>query len=265
MSLIVSVYVNEGIVMASDSRTTLEVSNQIIGGIEKQSFPISDSTYKTFLCPNGCGISTCGDASFSGQAIASYIERLNESVINKNTSVLEMPQIILDYFNGIDKNKETIFHICGYTKDDNGKELQKIYRVYTGLNARIVDENQRQTQGAIWDGQREIMTRLIKRQIVNPSIIEANNVDITDSDGTVTHIDQAVIIDRNGMMILPEADLAWEFMSLQDAVDFAKFAIETTIAAMNFKKVGKTVGGPIDILIIKPKGSGWLKHKKLSA
>ena len=44
-----------------------------------------------------------------------------------------------------------------------------------------------------------------------------------------------------------------------DAIDFAKYAIQTTIDTMKFQQRGKTVGGPIDILIIKP-DNAFCKH-----
>lgn len=52
-------------------------------------------------------------------------------------------------------------------------------------------------------------------------------------------------------------------MSLQDAIDFSSYAIETTVKTMQFQSVAKTVGGPIDILAITPNGVKWIKHKKI--
>ena len=84
MSLIVSVYVNEGIVMASDSRLTLTIPNQIIGPIvAENAIPFSDSTYKTFSCPNGSGISACGNASYNNKPIAGYIEQFIDGLTKK--------------------------------------------------------------------------------------------------------------------------------------------------------------------------------------
>ena len=50
---------------------------------------------------------------------------------------------------------------------------------------------------------------------------------------------------------------------MQDAVDFAKYGIKTTIDTMRFQVVPETVGGPIDILVIKPESSQWLAKKEL--
>ena len=75
MSLIVCVYVEEGIVLASDSRTTFNntmnqnnVQNNYIG------IHTTNSTNKTFLCPNNAGISACGDGIVLGKPISGFIE-----------------------------------------------------------------------------------------------------------------------------------------------------------------------------------------------
>lgn len=262
MSLIVSVYVNEGIVMASDSRLTLTVSNPIIGPIvAKNSIPFSDSTCKTFVCPNGCGISTCGNASYNNKPIAGFIDQFI-SQLTKKTKVSDIPQMLIDYFNALNNNVLTIFQVCGY-EVENGNPIQKAYRVFTGQNARIEEQSTNATQGAMWDGETIVLSKLIKRQIISPQIIDANNVNLTNPDGTSTIIEKAAILDYKNLSIVPEAPIAWQFMSLQDAVDFVKFAIETTINAMKFQSIDKTVGGPIDILIIKPTKTKWLQHKSL--
>ena len=52
---------------------------------------------------------------------------------------------------------------------------------------------------------------------------------------------------------------------MQDAINFAKYAVDITIQTMHFQNVNETVGGPVDILIIKPEKAFWLKKKDLSA
>lgn len=67
MSLVVTVYVQEGIVMAADSRLTL-TSHEEQGDKTVVNLAVgqSDSNYKLFLAPHGVGISTCGDADIKG-------------------------------------------------------------------------------------------------------------------------------------------------------------------------------------------------------
>lgn len=72
MSFIIAVYVNEGIVLASDRRTTYTITEKKEDKIiQKIGIHTTDSTDKTFICPNGAGISTCGIAG--GHQIDEYI------------------------------------------------------------------------------------------------------------------------------------------------------------------------------------------------
>ena len=58
---------------------------------------------------------------------------------------------------------------------------------------------------------------------------------------------------------LTDYQIPFNHFTIQDAIDFAKYAIQTTIDTMKFQHRGKTVGGPIDILIIKP-DNAFCKH-----
>lgn len=262
MSLIVTVYVNDGIVMSSDSRSTL--TNTIKKGSKtiQNNFPLSDSAFKTFLCSNNCGISTCGAASYNNKPIAGYIEIFIKEYIKKDTSVTEIPQLLLDYFDKIDKDAITIFHVCGYEKKE-GQLIQHAYRVVTGANGGIIDVIQTSGYGAFWNGEVSYLTKLLKNQIVNPQFINVNDL-ILQLNGNPITIRKALVMDANNIEAYDEANIAWDYMSLQDAVDFSRYAIETTIKTMQFQSVAKTVGGPIDILIITPNGAKWIKHKEIS-
>ena len=75
MSFLIAVHVNEGIVLASDRRTTY-TNTQTRGDkiIQRIGIHTTNSTDKTFPCPNGAGISTCGDASVLGKPKTGYIK-----------------------------------------------------------------------------------------------------------------------------------------------------------------------------------------------
>lgn len=64
-------------------------------------------------------------------------------------------------------------------------------------------------------------------------------------------------LDDGSYAPLPSEDIPWNYFTLQDAVDFARYAVETTIQTMRFKNVVKTVGGSVDILLITPDGTRW--------
>lgn len=262
MSLVVTAFVNDGIVMASDSRSTL--TNTITNGTQtiQNNFPLSDSTFKTFLCVNNCGISTCGAASYNNKPIAGYIENFIEEQIKKETSINEIPQLLLAYFDKIDKNSVTIFHVCGYEKNDE-KLIQHAYRVVTGARKSITEMIQSDGYGAFWNGEISCLTKLLSSQIVNPQFIEVDNLVLQLNGAAPVNISKALVLDASTIEAYDKTNIAWEYMSLQDAIDFSRYAIETTVKTMQFQSVAKTVGGPIDILTITPNGARWIKHKKI--
>ena len=232
MSLIICVHVEEGIVLASDSRTTY---NKEDGNAKFIGVHSTNSTNKTFICPNNSGISTCGDESIQGKPISGFIEAFIREKINSNTKIEDMPALIKGYFNNLEPRLCTTFIIAGY-EQVNGKAKQKIYRLRTHMNdMEIIDTD---SQGALWDGETVILTKLIQ-----PVYLK------TERD----------------YELLPVPEFAWNLYTLQDAVDFAKYGIKTTIDTMKFQVVPETVGGPIDILVIKPGKAEWLAKKELNA
>lgn len=62
---------------------------------------------------------------------------------------------------------------------------------------------------------------------------------------------------------LPNEEILWGYFTLQDAVDFARYAVETTINTMRFKNVVETVGGNVDILVITSDETKWLQKTEL--
>ena len=93
------------------------------------------------------------------------------------------------------------------------------------------------TQGASWDGEIMSLTRLVQ------------NVAVKRPDGT--YVD------------LPNEEILWGYFTLQDAIDFARYAVETTINTMRFKNVVESVGGNVDILVITPDETKWLQKTEL--
>lgn len=234
MSFIVTVHTNEGIIMASDSRTTYTTTLKGTDGtITKQiGVQLTDNTYKTFLCPNNVGISTCGDSSINGVPIAGFIEKYIIEKVNQNTSVQEVAEGLISWFSAITSSLITNFIVAGY----NNMQIE-VYRVYTGTKNVIRQDTT--LPGVMWDGETDIFKRLIK--------------DVALNDG------------NNSFTPLPFYSTGYEYFTLQDAIDYAEYAVDVTIKTMFFQDRVKTVGGPIDILAIKPDSAFWIKRKELHA
>jgi hypothetical protein len=118
-----------------------------------------------------------------------------------------------------------------------------ISSIFSGFITRIDKVIQQGQQGgAVWNGETEVMSRLI------------SPFSMLQSDGTTISVS--------------EAPIPWAVFTLQDAIDFAIFAVKVTMDTMRFLAKVKTVGGPVDVLIIKP-GQGndraaWIQKKELS-
>lgn len=237
MSFLVAVYVNEGIVLASDRRSTYTQTENINGlPVQKIGIHVTNSTDKTFICSNGAGISTCGDACLLGKPITGFIQDMIRSKIKKETSVKEIPQIIIDYFTGFAVIPNVNFLVAGYTADEDSTQNQKLYKVVLDSMRKTIDEINTASQGAVWDGETTTLSRITKD----------------------------VAIFQNGSYInLPHEEILFGYFTLQDAVDFARFAVETTINTMRFKNVVETVGGTVDVLVITPKETKWLQKSEL--
>lgn len=247
MSLIITIHTNEGIVMASDSRTTFNKRDfsplpDGKGAIitDSQGIHYSDTTNKTFLTKNNIGISTCGAAAIDGKPVTGYIEDFMNTKVLTHTKVSEVSTLILDEFKAFKPVPDIIFHVAGY-EEENGVLRQRFFRVFVADNS--IFEIDVTSQGAAWNGETEILSRLI-----NPYWIQ-----IKKPDGSVDY-------EKHNAPPIP-----WNFFSLQDAVDFSKYAMNTTIETMRFQERLKTVNAPIDILAIKPAGAFWVQKKELHA
>jgi hypothetical protein len=91
--------------------------------------------------------------------------------------------------------------------------------------------------GASWRGASDILTRLLMP------------VHLPDESGQ--------------MRALPHFPIQWGYFTLQDAIDYARFAVRVTADTMRFHPRPKIVGGPVDILVIKPSQAFWVSYKDL--
>jgi len=217
----------------------------------------TESTYKTFLCGEKIGISTCGDASVNGRPIAGYIESFINNIYKNDFSVEKTTGELISYFYNINPKLQTVFHVSGYTNENNVDKPVVI--------KAVVDENRyisidTSSSGATWDGESETMSRLIKAIALPMGNINFQNK-ITLPTGD--EINDAFIIEKKNTVLFEQADIPWNLLTLQDAVDFAIYAIKTTIDTMRFQLKVKSVGGPIDVLIVRPNEAKFLQRKEL--
>jgi hypothetical protein len=240
MSFIITLFTREGIVMASDSRLTLNAEQQTPNGQKHLlAAGMSDTNYKTFFAKDSIGISTFGQADINGNPISGFIQNFISEHNELENTISSFAKDINNHFRTFNPIPDVGFHIAGYEKED-GLLKPKVYRVapFHDLVQLKNPENQNgEIQGATWDGESDILGRLLL-----PVFQKA----------------------EDGQFIpLPMHPIPWQFFTLQDAIDFAVFAIQTTIDCVRFFPRPKTVGGPIDVLILTKEKGFWVSRKEL--
>jgi hypothetical protein len=137
----------------------------------------------------------------------------------------------------IDPTPDTWFHVAGYHVSEESEPQSEVWAVHVAGDTKQPGIF-RGIQAAVWNGELDITNRLMA------------DVQFRWSP-------------QNSFHPLPWFLPSWNFFTLQDAVDFAVFAVRTTIDTMRFLPRFRTVGGPIDVLVIKPHGAKFLKEKEL--
>jgi hypothetical protein len=238
MSFIITAITQEGLVMASDSRLTINNTRDVNGTkVTDVGVSQSDTSYKTFLTKSGCGISAFGTATVQGVPLSGYIDAFILEKTTATTPVEDIPGLLIAHMQSLPEVPDAGFHVAGYSQKD-GKKAPYVTRVFskTGQTNNVVPSQQ--LRGVIWDGEADIMTR-----ILNPNLF---------------------IRTPNGQFEpLSNYGIPLDMFTLQDAIDFAVYAVRATSDTMHFQLRYKTVGGPIDVLIVKPDGAEWLHRKGL--
>jgi hypothetical protein len=242
MTLVLAVYVPEGIVMASDSRQSITIEGKKPSG-EPFKFETvnSDAVTKTLLLEKQqVGISNFGTDLLNGIPISSYIQSFLEEEVVAADDVITIPKKLVNYFRKSSPNADAGFHVAGYKKE-NKISIPYLYYCHVAKN-EVGRRNAKQDgsiiYGATWSGQIDII-----QSIINPVIIK-------DSRG-------------KEKIIKAPPPIIWDVMTIQDAIDFAVYAIRTTIDTIRFQARAKNVGGNIDVLLLTPNQEPqWIKKKE---
>jgi len=250
MSLVITTYVPEGIVMASDSRQSITIEGKTPDGKELPKIDTvnSDNVYKTYLLSlkdkNGkpnfeVGVQSFGQDLLGGISTASHIKRFSEERLTDQDDVTTIPKKIVDFFRELFPTADTGFHVAGYKKE--GK-VSVPYIFYCHVARNVIERRNLKPDGniaygATWSGQIDVLAGIIQ-----PSLMPG-------PEGKTVPLQKPPII--------------WDAMALQDAIDFSIYAIRTTIDTIRFQARPKNVGGPIDVLVITPDGAIWIQRKEL--
>jgi len=243
MSFVITVYVPEGIIMASDSRQSVTIERKTPQG-EKLA-PIktvgSDFTYKLFLLKQQkAGISSYGETLLGGVQMESHIKRLEEERLKDNDTVDKVADKLMTYFREKFAQANATFHIAGFKKEGM-VSIPHVYVCSIGKN-KIERVNfdmkaNRVKYGCSWGGETDVISLILRPyQVLGPD----------DKPSPASSF-----------------PVLWDSLNVQDAIDFAIYGVRTTIDTIKFQARPKSVGGEIDVLLLTPEGSEWVQRKQL--
>lgn len=220
--------------MASDSRISFTDTLNNPNGSKtiKLGAHFSDSTQKTFLTPSNVGISWCGDSAINNEPLNWHLENFIKE--HEGDDVDTIKDLVIPFFTGLKSSLNTIFYVGGYINEKDSIR-QKLY-VINVATKKVVSINTSECN-VICDGEADTMARIL------------NQVYCKKGDDYYNEIVSYPIL--------------WQYFTLQDAIDFARYAVKTTIDTMKFQARVKTVGGSIDILVIKPTEAFWVEKRQL--
>jgi hypothetical protein len=264
MSIIVSVKINEGIVMAADSATTFffpppapphiyEHANKIVNLVK--GLPI--------------GVMTCGAAGIGNASMATLLKDMRRRLAGQESSrpewSLEPANYTMEFITACVRefvaekiaaapfDGQLLLRVCGYSSQS---QLPEEWAVV--VQQGQVQESQRvQSEtdiGIRWSGDAEALTRLVTGlgADFHAAAVQAFGL----SDDQVAAAMPKLRERLEELVVLAAAPI-------QDAIDLARFLVETTKGFMRFAvKRPNTVGGAVEIAsITKHEGFKWVQRK----
>ena len=261
MSLGVVVKGPEGIVLAADTRITLNAQ-----GPQQQSLSVNfDNATKllSFAAPHDCvGAVTYGTATIGRRTAHSFLPELEPMLGEERLTVLGYAEKLSEFFlsrwmganmpGEVPPNGGMNFIVGGYGV---GEPYGDVFLFNIPRSPTPEPRNQGNSFGMTWGGQLAIASRLIHGYDPNlPSLME-NGLNIPKEE-----------IQEFCQNINPQLEyrIPYDVLPLQDCIDLAAFLIRTTITAQNFAIGVRGVGGSIEVAAItRTGGLQWVQKKDL--
>ncbi|MBZ5700159.1 MAG: hypothetical protein LAN18_16610 [Acidobacteriia bacterium] len=274
MTIAVCIKINDGVVLASDSATT--ILGQVPPTGQLMALNVYNNANKIYNLRKGLSIGaiTWGAGSIGQASISTIVKDLRQRFTgddadHEDWKLSEDKYIVEDVANRL---KEFVFDEL-YQKEYTNFPFPKpslgfIVAGYSG-KAPMADEFQIDIQngqcigprrlrnqeevGLTWAGEPEALNRLIiGRSTVLPALLQAQlGVPPAQMNQAMANIQAQMQLP----VVLPA-------MPLKDAIDLAEFMVDLTIQFSRFKPGAPTVGGPIEIAAIsKHEGFRWVQRK----
>ena len=259
MSLVVAVKGTEGVVLAADSRLTLNIP-QPGQGLLNVTFD-NATKFLAFNNPHHKWVAagTYGDSVIGNRTIPSFVPELELSLRDQRKRISEYAEQISDFFRecweaeyGPDRKTGGMWFIVGGY--DNNEPYGAVYDFNVPNSPEPVARYVGNNFGMRWGGQYEMSSRIILGH--DPSLIRI----IKDS----TNLDESQVSEIRKNLASLEYKIPYSVLPLQDCIDLATFLIRATMTVQDFASVSRGVGGTIEVAsITREHGLVWVQKKQL--
>lgn len=267
MTICVAVRVNDCIVFATDSASTLSGPAAAGGGISVVNvYEHADKLYNLYKGLPVCAM-TCGLGNIDKQSISSIVKDIRLSLKNgdaaierKNYSIESIVRLAYKimieerYINWAQKptsNHSLEFYVGGYSANSEAHELWK----FAAVNGAIIppaEVSPKGTTGLNWAGQPEPINRLVLG--VSQSLPQ-----VLKDGGMPDNEIQTLVAQLVARLTAP---LWSDAMPVHDAIDLAGYLVDLTKSYYRFHPGANIVGGATDIAVVtRHEGFKWIERK----
>lgn len=278
MSLVTSLIISDGIVIAGDSLSTARNQVKVAGEVEatcpncgnqhtiepelEANFPASTFSFaqKVFPFMDWFGIGAVGQGQVAGKTVHFAIKDLEKRLKEQGKEVKKIDNaadIIGDWVKKL---------IRIQVEDIQGDSLEAVPDGWSPITLQVVGYDNTSYEFEEENPAEEVS----EEDFAGGKIIElqiGKRIDKTEHPEGCSVAGQHRVVDAIWELYnqYPRDQAAYEVFSLQDAIDYAEFLIGTTKSYQRFSHSFAGVGGKIDIGLVTPfQEFRWIKSKKLT-
>lgn len=274
MTIAISLKVNDGVVLAADSASTL-IAKLPAGGTTVVN--VYNHANKVFNLIKGLpiGAITWGSGSIGTASVSTVVKDLRRRLSGGDPehadwaadrgrySIERIAEQLKQYI--FEELYETAFQswpekpplgfiVAGYSANEGMAEEYKIEMTPSGLKGPE-SLRKKEASGMTWGGEPEAVNRLVLGYDSRISQILQNNLGMP-----AAQVPMAIEVIQQGLMNL--TPMIFPAMPIQDAIDLAEFLVDVSTKFSRFIPGAPTVGGPIEVAAItKHEGYKWIRRK----
>lgn len=272
MTIAISLKVNDGVVLASDSASTLFIKgsdsappavHNVYNNADKifnlhKELPIGAITWGA----GGIGTSSIATLVKDFRTQLTNDEAFRTKINEQSWKVETIAETFCEFiftnhyqkaFADWPAKPELGFIIAGYSPGNSNAEEYRIDVTNSGECQGPVLLRSTHECGLVWNGEPEAISRLVIGH--SPALYTLLQSQFGVEEQQMPQVTKILLSALQAPLIAPP-------MPIQDAIDLAEFLVDLTIKFSRFMPGASTVGGPIDIAAItKHEGFRWIKRK----